>query len=315
VLLYNGNTVKKWLYEKIVIQLLEIHDTPHRIARGVGIGIVVAFTPFIGFQMIITAIINTIFNANRIAGMLMAWISNPITIFFIYPVNYFLGAWILNFFTDWGYVKWSAITGLFKIDSNLGALTTFLEFFSRCFTLGAPVFIAMLLGGFIIGTIIALILYRFTYRGIVRSRKRKSKLYYKALEGAIATPENGCVCAAMDAVATDFLKRHYTWGDLKFTIFLFRERCVECGRGYKRYLINLLAYLSTQIAHLDSELKRRMKKDVTPEDMELASICLDYIAEAKKRKKEGIWTETPEEAEPSDGAVPDLPEENKETRE
>ncbi|TET37332.1 MAG: DUF2062 domain-containing protein [Planctomycetota bacterium] len=301
--------MKKWLYEKLVIQFLEIHDTPARIARGVGLGMFVALTPTMGFQMIIAAVVNTFLHANRIAGILMVWITNPITMFFIYPINYFLGAWVLNIFADWGYVRWTDITGLFAIDPTIGTVATFLEFFSRCFELGAPVFIAMLLGGFIIGAVLGIILYRITYRGIVRSRKRKSKLYYSALEGAIATPENGCVCASMDRVATDFLKKHYTWDDMKYTIFLFRERCVQCGRGYKRYLINLLAYLSTQVAHLAPELKTRMLKDKSPEERELASICLDYIAEFKERKKAGIWTEKPEEAEPSEKAVPDLPEE------
>ncbi|MHC4662243.1 MAG: DUF2062 domain-containing protein [Planctomycetota bacterium] len=300
--------MKHWLYEKIVVQLLEIHDTPSRIARGIGIGTLIAFTPFMGFQMLITATINTFLHANRLAGILMAWITNPVTMFIIYPVNYFLGAWILNIFTDWKYLKWGDITALIKFDTSLGWWDKSVRFVANCLDMGIDVFVAMLLGGFIIGGIFGVILFRITYRAIVRSRKRKSKLYYMAIEGAISKPANGCVCAAISGVAKEFLVKHYTWDDIRYTVFIFRDRCIECGRGYKRYLIDLFAYLDSKVAHLGPELKRRTIKEKFPENRELAATLVKYIGEVKARKKAGVWTEKPEEAPPAESEVPELPE-------
>ena len=85
-----------WLYRKFIVRLLELDDTPKEIARRIAIGVFIAMTPTVGIQMITIAVTRTIFNGNRLAGVAMAWISNPLTIVPIYWFDYFIGSMILR---------------------------------------------------------------------------------------------------------------------------------------------------------------------------------------------------------------------------
>ena len=63
----------KLLWQKVkdfvVYGVLHADDTPHRIALGVAIGIFVTFTPTLGFQMILVAVIATLLRANKFVGL------------------------------------------------------------------------------------------------------------------------------------------------------------------------------------------------------------------------------------------------------
>ncbi|HKI70697.1 MAG TPA: DUF2062 domain-containing protein, partial [Verrucomicrobiae bacterium] len=79
-----------------VYRVLHVDDTPHRIALGVAVGIFVAWTPTVGFQMILTIILATLLRANKLVGIPFVWISNPFTLGVIYYPNYLLGKFILQ---------------------------------------------------------------------------------------------------------------------------------------------------------------------------------------------------------------------------
>ena len=79
-----------------VYRVLSLDDTPHRIALGVALGMFITWTPTIGFQMMLTIALATLFRANKIVGVPFVWISNPITIVPIYMPSYYLGCWILG---------------------------------------------------------------------------------------------------------------------------------------------------------------------------------------------------------------------------
>ena len=81
-----------WFYRKLIVRLLELDDTPKEIARGIAIGVFIAMTPTVGIQMITIALVCTIFHGNRLAGVSMAWISNPLTIVPIYWLDYVIGS-------------------------------------------------------------------------------------------------------------------------------------------------------------------------------------------------------------------------------
>ena len=67
-------------------RILHVDDTPHRIALGVAIGMFVAWTPTIGFQMGLTVLLCALFRANKLVGVPLVWISNPLTIIPVYFV-------------------------------------------------------------------------------------------------------------------------------------------------------------------------------------------------------------------------------------
>jgi len=78
-----------------VYRVLHVNDTPHRIALGVAIGMFIAWTPTLGFQMILTILLAALFRANKLVGVPFVWISNPGTLWLYIP-NFFVGKWILG---------------------------------------------------------------------------------------------------------------------------------------------------------------------------------------------------------------------------
>jgi len=79
-----------------IYRLLHVDDTPHRIALGVAVGIFIAWTPTIGFQMILTVLLSACLKANKVVGLPFVWISNPLTVPFIYGPSYALGRFLLG---------------------------------------------------------------------------------------------------------------------------------------------------------------------------------------------------------------------------
>ena len=71
--------VRGFLHEKLVARLLTINDTPHAIALGSAIGLFLAMTPTVGVQVILAVAICTVVRANRIAAVVLVFVSNPLT--------------------------------------------------------------------------------------------------------------------------------------------------------------------------------------------------------------------------------------------
>jgi uncharacterized protein len=76
--------------------VLHADDPPHRLALGVAIGLFVTFTPTIGFQLALVVLLAWIFNANKVVGLPLVWLSNPATFVPIYYPCYRIGRWILG---------------------------------------------------------------------------------------------------------------------------------------------------------------------------------------------------------------------------
>ena len=140
-----------WVYRKLIVRLLELDDTPREIARGIAIGVFVAMTPTVGIQMLSIAFLCTLFRSNRIAGVAMAWISNPLTIVPIYWLDYVIGSMILRTpmigkgeIAKLLYLESTGLFGMFfEFLGNLGSFT---------FDLAGPMF----LGGAILGVVCAI---------------------------------------------------------------------------------------------------------------------------------------------------------------
>lgn len=77
--------------------VMTIHGHPREIALGLALGLFVAMTPTLGFQMIIAVFLATVFRWNRFSAAAGVWLSNPLTAPFIYGLAYLVGAWVLGF--------------------------------------------------------------------------------------------------------------------------------------------------------------------------------------------------------------------------
>lgn len=115
----------------VVHKVLHADDSPHRLALGAAIGMWVALLPLVGVQMIVSATLCHPFKGNKVVGMAMAWVSNPLTLIPCYLPMYWLGCWLLGldaipyddfvaiFFPDEGTwvarvsATWRAMLGIF----------------------------------------------------------------------------------------------------------------------------------------------------------------------------------------------------------
>jgi len=152
----------------LVYRILHADDTPHRLALGIALGIFVAWTPTIGLQMVLVLLLASLVRANGRVGVPLVWISNPLTMVFIYYPNYLVGRYLLGWFADqprasYSYEKLRAhldqmrLRGIFTGEfwRNLGDLV--LE-------VGA---VELIVGSVVVGLVLGGIMYIVSYRFIV----------------------------------------------------------------------------------------------------------------------------------------------------
>ncbi len=140
-----------WFYRKFIVRLLELDDTPKEIARGIAIGVFIAMTPTVGIQMITIAVLCTIFRSNRLAGVTMAWISNPLTVVPIYWLNYVMGSIILRT----PMIGKEKIAEIVELEST-GMFSMFFEFLGNLSSMTVDLAGPMFLGGAIVGVVCAI---------------------------------------------------------------------------------------------------------------------------------------------------------------
>ena len=82
--------------EVISRRILGLNDTPHRIAWGVFLGLMVAWTPTLGLQILIYLAVAALFRANKVSGIPLLFISNPVTAVPLYYFCWLVGRRILS---------------------------------------------------------------------------------------------------------------------------------------------------------------------------------------------------------------------------
>ena len=160
----------------IMYRILHADDTPHRLALGIALGIFIAWTPTIGFQMILVLLLAPLFRANGRVALPMVWISNPLTLFVIYGPNYWLGNHLLRLFTDRPEITFQRLKELLNIYnlSHLIENAGEMEFWSNLWNLFMKflnVSLDLWVGSIIVGLIIGCITYVTSYKFIVWYRK------------------------------------------------------------------------------------------------------------------------------------------------
>lgn len=84
------------LQQIVFHNILHLDDTPHRIAWGVFIGSMIAFTPTLGFQIVLYLLIAALLRANKLSGIPILFISNPFTAVPLYYATWSVGAAVLH---------------------------------------------------------------------------------------------------------------------------------------------------------------------------------------------------------------------------
>lgn len=96
---------KLWLWPRVswrrsalyyLKRILRLSGTPYAIAMGAAVGAGVAFTPFLGFHLVLTFAIAWLLGGNMIAGALASCIGNPLTFPLIWATTYELGHLLMH---------------------------------------------------------------------------------------------------------------------------------------------------------------------------------------------------------------------------
>jgi len=143
----------------IVHEVIHADDTPHRIAFGCAIGVFVALTPTIPFQMLLAVLICWLLGANKIVGVPAVWITNPLTIVPIYLPQYILGCWMLGI--PVGEVDFHVLTKEYESISVLATVA---------WNLMKDIFWPLWFGSLFVATGFGLLTYYLTWQVVVRYR-------------------------------------------------------------------------------------------------------------------------------------------------
>ena len=146
--------------------LLHLDDSAHRIALGVAIGMFIALTPTMGIQMVLTFLVAALLGANKVSGVPMAWITNPLTAVPVYSFNYLVGHTLV------GGPGLKEIEGAMvaAMDPSLGWSGLARAWWSLMLHGAAPLWAGCALVGFVAGVIAYAVMYYLitTYRRIHR---------------------------------------------------------------------------------------------------------------------------------------------------
>lgn len=169
-----GYLKKKW--RQGYVRLLKSPGAPGEIAFGMGLGLFIAMLPIMGMQMPIAVAVAEVIRRltgvrmSRVAAAAGVWLTNPVTFIPIYIVCFIIGAPFLQWiFPD------AAVISIADCKAILMAATESWTAPQVDGSLKSKVvgcFVAMTIGGVILGVPIALFGYRFTLRAAERYQAR-----------------------------------------------------------------------------------------------------------------------------------------------
>ena len=157
--------------ESLVARFKQLQGDPHNIALGMGIGVFVAVTPTIPFHTAIALFLAWIAKGSKTAAILGVWVSNPLTVIFLYLACYKVGLFFMG--TPSGDAHTIKTLVLHLEDST--PLLDKLSFFTHFIQTKLKVFLAMNLGGVILGIPAGILAYFITKHLMIKIRLQKIK--------------------------------------------------------------------------------------------------------------------------------------------
>lgn len=130
--------------------VLQLDDTPRSIAAGIFWGTLIAWTPTVGAQMLMAAVWASLLRVNRLAAVVMVWLSNPLTFLPMYWVEYLAGERVLTA-VGVAYEPWTRERFVVVIDTMVQQ--RFLDALHTLGQAGVSLFGPMMAGGLLLGVV------------------------------------------------------------------------------------------------------------------------------------------------------------------
>ena len=150
------------------LKIMRNSGSPEYIARGVAVGIFIGFFLPIGVQSLPAIALAWLLKGAKIPAFLLTFHSNYVTSFFFYPVQCYVGSWLLL-----NPLRWRVLTEKLHSLVEEPSLAAFFE-------LGTPLVLSFFAGGLFFGVLTAIPGYRLTVRLVFRFRAERAKRRAKA---------------------------------------------------------------------------------------------------------------------------------------
>lgn len=149
------------LYFKIV----KAEGSPESIAKGVAIGLVCGLIIPIGLQTLPALFLAFLFKANKILSWTFTCVTNPASVFFIYPVQCWLGSYLI--------LRPLSFEKLNNELSGFSSVNTVEQAFEVFGTMSTSIVIPFFAGGFLFAVVAAIPGYWISLRLAQRYQTRK----------------------------------------------------------------------------------------------------------------------------------------------
>lgn len=152
------------------LRLMKHKGSPESVGRGAAIGLLTGFAVPLSFQMLVAFPLAVLFKAAKVPALLFSWVSNPLTIPFIYPVQCYVGSILLGHSFTYASLR--------EASANLIATPTL----ANLLGFGGEIVLSFFMGGLVFGSISALVGYGVIVYLVRRHReKRQQRRERKAL--------------------------------------------------------------------------------------------------------------------------------------
>lgn len=132
-------------------RFIRLKGSPRDLALGIALGVFAGLLPVVPFQTAFAVFLALVFRGSKITAALGTWISNPLNWYLVYSLDYRIGAAILGL-SEKSRGFSSVMAALRRGEEGMGLVQTVLA-------AGGSIIAAFLLGGVILGLLIAPISY------------------------------------------------------------------------------------------------------------------------------------------------------------
>lgn len=137
------------------LRLVRLPSTPHRIALGVGLGMLIGSIPLIPSQMLLAGVVAWLLRASPAAAVIATLYSNPVTFGPLYAIFFAIGSFLLP--------------GMHvALPDDLANLTSLLS-------MGWDVYLVLCAGGMVFGAVAGVAAYVVTLRMVAAYQQRRMR--------------------------------------------------------------------------------------------------------------------------------------------
>ncbi|MFN0217501.1 MAG: DUF2062 domain-containing protein [Hyphomicrobium sp.] len=153
-------------------RMLRVRATPHEIALGCAAGVFAACTPFLGFQMALAAVLALALRGSIPAALAGTFIGNPLSWPAIWSASYVAGAWVLGL--DPAFAADAISGGVDALGETLRTPSP--QTMNAAVDNLSPIFQPLVIGGLLIGLVLAALSYYPTRRAARVFQTRRARL-------------------------------------------------------------------------------------------------------------------------------------------